>query len=218
MAIWATAVLYIAVLLLLCAYLYSDFFKKTWRWLKGSRVTYYIYESGFVKSTTKKLRTPADRIGINMKPKNQGVIEINQGWFRPPSTIYGDFHIGPWEITKAWRFGRGDDCECVNITDTRGLRVDTASGMINTYPSLQAMLDRIAELEKEHQVLVEGAVALRLRILGDKQRFRSPAVQQVREYLEMILKEVKKEDLERANPEAWGRRFVGQRPENATVR
>lgn len=173
---------------------------KFWHWLKGSSVTYYIDESGFVRSTTKKLRTPADRIGTNMKPNNQGVIEINQGWFRLSSTIYGDFHIGPWKIAKASKGCNaqgGFGADWVDLVDCSSLPVENALHLINKYSSLQALMiengnqhNRITELEKARTEPLAVLIALDTKMLHDKQRFRSPAAKEIHANIRFALREL----------------------------
>ena len=184
---------------------------KFFRWLKGSRTTYYLSEGGFVKSSTKKLRTPADRVGIDMKPSNQGVIEISRGWFRPSSAIYGDYHIGPWGIAKASRGcnaqgGSGGDW--VDLVDCSSLPVERALHLINKYTSLQALMlensnqrNRIAELEDKlvwteshRKTWLASLEAIRQEIESDRQQYRSQAAQKIRTRVEQVLEHAKSSD------------------------
>jgi len=187
------------------------FRKRYWRWLKGSRVSYYFSDGGLVRSSTKKLRTPADRVGIDMNPSNQGVIEISRGWFRSSSAIYGDYHLGPWGIAKASRScnaqgGSGGDW--VDLVDCSSLPVERALHLINKYTSLQALMlenrnqrNRIAELEdklvwtKSHRkTWLASLEAIRQEIESDRQQYRSQAAQKIRTRVEQVLEHAKSLD------------------------
>ncbi len=123
-------------------------FGKLWRWLKGSRVSYY-FESGyhgslglFAQNQTAKIREAGQRALLLV---SGFAIEISRGPWRRPSAIYGE---GPrfWTIVQDWQ---SNGVDWVRLEDMRGLRVKTALQMINRYPSLEALVDRIAELERE---------------------------------------------------------------------
>src|SRR3989338_9005150 len=165
-------------------------------WLKGSRTTYYLSESGFVKSSTKKLRTPAGRVGIDMNFSNQGVIEISRGGFRPSSAIYGDYHLGPWGIAKVsmgCNSQGGFGADWVDLRDRASLPVEMALRLINTYPSLQVMLHRIAELEsqlkesdRQRKKRWAGIKTVLTLINVDRNKYRSKTSEQIRKWLEIL--------------------------------
>ncbi len=193
--------------------------KQFFRWLKGSRTSYYL--EGPDDARNAKMASMPNRfktIGLY----HDSVIEINRGFWRRRSAIYGPAAKN-WKIVGIFRIMM--DVDCVELQGGLNLPVNKTLQLINTYSSLRAMLDRIAkqekriaDLDKEYKVIVDGIVALRARIIVERQRFRSPAVQKIRECLEMILGEVDKECFVQADPEAWERRFMGQRPENAPVK
>lgn len=161
------------------------------RWLKGSRKTHYLRNpdnpnQSEVLTTEQKLRIGAERI-VGFNP---GIhIEISRGPFRKSSQIYGRGQF--WMITQDWRDSNTD---WVRMEDTRGVRVGTALRMVNQYPSLEALIDRIAELERdlddacnEQEEWFAPIVALHQVILEDKQRYRSPAARRIRAYLEEVI-------------------------------
>lgn len=181
--------------------------KRLRSWLNGSRITYYQQYRGYglnIDSTSSKLRTKAQRKWAG-SICDGSVIEINRGLFRRQSAIYNHdvTHDGiwvpfgiphHWSIAKDWPIENVDQ---VSLTDTRGLPIETALRMINTYPSLQAMLDRITELESDLGEARErlcfwhsGAQALLEIIRKDKQRYRSPVAQKIRHCLEGLTAEL----------------------------
>jgi len=185
---------FVGVMILLSGFVIPHRWAQLYRWLKGSRRTYYIGQDGLVTCFHKKLRTPVDRVGIDMNPNNQGVIEINHGQFRHSSAIYGGCHIGPWKISKYWRWESWDGDDCLSLTDGHGLRADIALQMINAYPSLQAMLDRIAEQDMDLQISLlsrreyRSAIVAILKIIDDdKQKYRSRAAGNIRACLEDLI-------------------------------
>lgn len=213
MAILATGILYILFLLGLCDYLYMSSaglhsLRTFFRWLKGSRKTYYLGTRDIsplrsTDFTPEELARIADP-GVLAEP----VIEISRGLFRRRSAVYGK---AQWQIQKDWHeFGLDPvGADRVSLTDTRGLLVETALQLINTYSSLQAMLDRIAELEsrptrlelqnaednlflanERQQELAAAIIALREQILSDRQRYRGVVPQELRHDLQLILNEV----------------------------
>ena len=88
----------------------------------------------------------------------------------------------------------------MRLEDTRGLPLETALRLINTYSSLQAMLDeierqrkRIAELEQElasankrRQEWGAGIKAILQIVQLDRPRYRSKAAWHIRQCLESI--------------------------------
>ena len=183
----------LALLLLLCLAisLYSPELARLVKWLKGSRRTYYLFGEK-TESTIYPLeifRIPDSRIRRN-------TIEIGSGLLNIQSVICGpasDF----WRIAGSWHRERtGDWVRLEQVL--QGLPIETALRLINTYPSLQAMLDRIAELEKESlddkakiQELSAAICALFEQILSDKQRYRGAVALELRHDLETIINEAK---------------------------
>ena len=174
-------------------------FSRFWRWLKGSRASYYMIEGrNIVESTPYSLRTrPVWPVLPVFKYITGSVVEVNRGPFRRRSAIYGDA-AGNWEVVEV----NSGSYTRVGLRDlTMSLPVESALRLINTYPSLQAMLDeierqknQIVELEKQLEFAEkdkkEWTVKLRklvAKIIKDKQRFRSQAVQEIRESLEGVL-------------------------------
>lgn len=138
-------------------FFYPKFFSTIWYWLDGSRTTHYLRnpnspKQSEVKTTEQKLRIAAERI-VGFNPGIR--IEINQGSFRRRSRIYGQSYPPNWEITEVYWGG-----DSIELTGRIKLSIEKALRMVNAYSSLQAMLDRIAELE--HQVTnLEGLVRLK---------------------------------------------------------
>ena len=159
-----------------------------WRWLKGSRENYHL-SHGLIEIDSHRL------------DRNDGeswvvpTIEI----VRRPSGLFGGifgtrWYPQTWRIQKVWSgVAPKSPGDWVSLTDTQGLHVTDALRLVNTYPSLQAMLDRIAEIENqlsqanEHrQELNIGIQAVLNFINSDRQKFRSPTNQRVRELLEEV--------------------------------
>lgn len=161
-----------------------------YHWLKGSRKSYYFGANQRVVDSSENFRE-------SIRP----VIEINRGLFRRRSAIYGS---GPrhWQVADV-SVGR-DGTNWIELQERRGLVVGRALELINTYPSLQAMLDRIAELEKagaeqkmritkiekerDEQRFVRrslefGVSALLKKIEADRQRFRSEPSKRIKQCL-----------------------------------
>ena len=159
-----------------------------WRWLKGSRENYHL-SHGLIEIDSHRL------------DRNDGeswvvpTIEI----VRRPSGLFGGifgtrWYPQTWRIQKVWSgVAPKSPGDWVSLTDTQGLHVTDALRLVNTYPSLQAMLDRIAELEKNLKVANTRRVELRAMvrallevIQGDRQKYRSQAAQHIRVFLEEV--------------------------------
>mgnify|MGYP001580633141 CR=1 FL=1 len=161
---------------------------RLFRWLNGSRKNYHL-SHGLIEIDSHRL------------DRNDGeswvvpTIEI----VRRPSGLFGGifgtrWYPQTWRIQKVWSgVAPKSPGDWVSLTDTQGLHVTDALRLVNTYPSLQAMLDRIAEIENqlsqanEHrQELNIGIQAVLNFINSDRQKFRSPTNQRVRELLEEV--------------------------------
>ena len=149
-------------------------------WLKGSRKIYFIDLSGNVRSDSGSFSYILDWA-------KGTVIETSHGFLRWRSAIYGEAEQN-WRVTsdRAWP----NTLRWVYLKERRGLRIEDALLLINTYPSLQAMLDRIAELEKASVEPLAVLRALDLKMLDDKQRFRSPAVKEIHANIRFALREI----------------------------
>ncbi|MDP3697551.1 MAG: hypothetical protein Q8R55_06080 [Candidatus Taylorbacteria bacterium] len=112
------------------------------------------------------------------------VIEISHGFLRRRSAIYGPYRLH-WRMVE--------DKPMICLADRKGLSVEAALRLINTYPSLQAMLDRINELEQELKTANSvrqdwnAATYVLLRIIqADRQFYRSKSSEHIRECLEIV--------------------------------
>jgi len=190
-------------------------FVEFFRWLKGSRMSHYLtttpgYEKVYTTHPGYKLRTEGQRRSF-YKIKLGSIIEISHGFLRRRSAIYGEAAKN-WRVTsdRAWP----NTLRWVYLKDKRGMRIEDALPLINIYPSLQAMLDRIAELEKELRSTEASLENRNNRVLElekdlahaedkrkqwwatikavlciineDKPRYRSTPAKHIREYLESV--------------------------------
>ena len=189
---WALVVLSVLALVSVLVLLFKDEWRKFFRWLKGFRKIYYRQHHPCyglqVYSCPNRLRA------IDWSCVDGSVIEINRGPFRRRSAIYGpaaDF----WRIAGSWHRERtGDWVRLEQVL--QGLKVEVALQFINTYPSLQAMLDRIDELGRERlddkakiQELSAAICALYKQIISDRQRYRGAVALELRHDLETIINE-----------------------------
>lgn len=108
-----------------------------WAWLKGSRTSYFLNLARSLEFGSGSARP--DMYGIS-----SSVIEVNRGLFRR-NKIHELGHTY-WQITAVSPKESGNPL--VDLQDSKGLRMDEALQVVSHYPSLQAMLDRIAELER----------------------------------------------------------------------
>ena len=159
-------------------------------WLQGSRTSYYINSTGMVAHTHWRLRTVNQWKIYGGVDIDASVIEISSGFWRRRSAIYGPAAKN-WKIAGIYRIMM--EVDCVELEGLSGVPVETALKIINAYPSLQAMLDRIAELEKNLKVANTRRVELRAMvrallevIQGDRQKYRSRAAQHIRVFLEEV--------------------------------
>ena len=130
------------------------------RWLRGSRTTFYLLSTNYHWTTKDRLRKYVDR---GKYPTVIGqVIEISQGLFRRRSGIYGP-NPCDW---KVYASSPRMIYDLVFLRDTKGLSAETALRVVNQYPSLQAMLDRIAELELQLEASEERCSNLRFYATG----------------------------------------------------
>ena len=174
------------------------------RWLKGSRTTYYFQRQTNLKGlkskvyqTSAKLRTDNDLQDFCHHNGYDVVglrLELNQGVFRQRSAIYGG---GLWAIL---RYYHGGFFNRVFLKDEEGLIEEDTLQFINTYPSLQAVLNRIEELEKQlvraedrRQEWFAALEALRRIIESDRQRYRSSAAGTIRSYIGSVQRAAKSE-------------------------
>ncbi len=203
------------------------------RWLKGNRITYYFQRQTNLKGlksevyqTSAKLRTDNDlqdfchRNGYDVVGLR---LELNQGVFRQRSAIYGGGVPMRWKITRTGKdisdVAGNPDVDWVKLNDCQGLPVETALQLINTYPSLQAMLDRIEELEKASVEPLAALRALDNKMLDDKRRFRSPAAKEIHANIRFALREIFVSGIT-SNPTkpvaVWMERF--EKPEAKVIR
>lgn len=151
-------------------------------WLKGSRTSYYISANGL------RLEKSSD----NRRESIQPVIEINRGLFRRKSAIYGS-HAKNWKIMRSWNWKDGDGRDCISLGDTKGLRAEVALKLIEKHESIQDILDRVDELERQLSetkekfenfgINVEAIIHI---VKGDKQRYRAPAALRIQRCLESL--------------------------------
>lgn len=195
--LWLYLIFEIAVAMIFFAWLNGDL-KKIWRWLKGSRVSYYL--------VNEEIKSVPRRIGAEERIdhlRGIPVMEIGRKRFKARGTIL-DFGENHFQILKVHKVNTGIG-DWVYLKDQVGLPLEESLHMINLYPSLQAMLDRIAELEsrptqlelqaakdnlflanKQRQDWHAGTIAILRLIDGDKQRYRSQAAKSIRENLEYL--------------------------------
>ncbi|MBI2062563.1 MAG: hypothetical protein HYT64_02655 [Candidatus Yanofskybacteria bacterium] len=167
------------------------------KWLKGSRKTYYLGSRDIsplrsTNTTLEELTRIADPGVIT-----ESMIEISRGPFRRRSAIYGSAAKN-WKLVGSWLDHEGGGV--VELQDTFGITLGNVLRLINTYPSLQAMLNendsqkkRIAELEKELSETRESFSNLHADVeavikvvKNDKQKYRAPAAQRIQHCLEEI--------------------------------
>lgn len=190
--------------------------EKFFRWLKGTRKTYFIDYNNMTHETTDKLRGFHDFIhlgSITGTTVGSG-IEIGRGFLRRRSAIYGLAEKN-WQLIKA--SVNDGCCGVVELRDKQGVILEDALHLINTYPSLQAMLDRIAELEHQlneseyiNQGTREGISAILSLINEDRQKYRSKAAENIRVWLERLATAYKLKNHAEPKPtqvEAWKRTF-----------
>jgi len=150
------------------------------RWLKGSRMSFYLRPSNG---------------GLGYQSCNMrgailhSVIELSRGPFRRRSAIYG-------KNSKNWKVVVGHwDKNCIEIQEREGISVtvEEALRLVTQYSSLHDILDRIAELEREcntgsiRRSELRAIVRALLEIINaDRQKYRSQAVQHIREFLEQV--------------------------------
>ncbi len=170
-------------------------FVEFFRWLKGSRMSFFLLPSSGNLEFCK----------LNMRGAiSHSVIELCRGPFRRRSTLYG-LNSENWKVAVGhW------DVNSIELQDRKGLPTKTALKLVNKYSSLQAMLDRIAELEKVGTEPLAILRALDIKMLDDKQRFRSPAVKEIHANIRFALRELFVEGL-LTNPNGsvanWMQRF-----------
>lgn len=181
------------------------------KWLIGSRRTYFQQGPTTVSlawkavgnSTEKNLCVSAERV-LGFNPG--AVIEVNQGILRRRSAIH---HSKWWRLNQVV-YGWMDNTDRIGITlcDEQGVSVEAALRLINSYPSLQAMLDRIVQLEIELETTnarnrelersleaanerrtewMSATCALRLLIRENKRLYRAPSAMHLLKCLEAIL-------------------------------
>lgn len=148
-----------------------------WRWLKGSRKIYFWIDNKEIGSCRNR---PTESCQRNF-------VEINRGPLRRRSGIYGPAAEN-WEVEP---LGTGD-LICLSSKEVNH-PID-ALRLINTYPSFQAMLNRIAELEgkletanSRRQDMLAAFYTLRQIMVADKQRFRSPAAQNIAKSVSRVI-------------------------------
>ncbi len=174
---------------------FPDLRATIWRWLKGSRTTYYFPRKAdghpplaFTASNIRKdhhryLHTDGE------------AIEINRGFWRRRSRVHSFYYTG-WKIAKVYH---GDDLKDIRVVlnNRNTLSVERALRLVNDYGSLDQMLRRIEKLEGElatvrlqAQVgsdLWWASIKAILKIIeDDKNRYRSSAAGRIRECLEYI--------------------------------
>ncbi len=200
----------VSVFILLVYFSYNglDHVPKVFRWLKGSRKSYYL-SNKFEIETDKELLgslTTRSEFGIG-----GSIIEISRGPFRRRSAIYGPAAKN-WKIDGDW-FNSFVDLQhgyCVSLIDNHGLPIEQALRLINTYPSLQAMLDRIANLEAEllharSKVAERAAVlqALDQKLTADKQRFRGSPAKEIQANIRFALRKMGEQNVYRQSVDVW---------------
>jgi len=168
---------------------------RIWCWLKGSEIIYWLGDGGG------RLKLSRNR-GFFLANLNANAIRIIRGPFRRRSVIHG-IASSYWQIAGEWE--RELCGQRISLKSSYGLPVETALKLINTYPSLQAMIDRIAELEsrptqlemqtvkdnlflanERRQEWSDGVAAILSLTDKDRQRYRSKAAENIRKRLEYL--------------------------------
>jgi len=228
--LWLYLIFEIVVVLIFLAWLFGDL-KKIWHWLKGSRTTYFLDRRGYFISTPARLRTDKQRDHYNWRGNlmtdywNSGSnIEVSRGSFRRRSAIYGPAAKN-WKIAKAslgCNAQGGFGADWVDLVDRSSLPVERALELINKDDSsLQGLMIenarqryRITELERELALSNENkdealAVlrALEFKILDGKQRFRSPAAQEIRANIRFAFREMGTRSLVGCRVDKWRAKF-----------
>ena len=150
--------------------------RSLWSWLKGSRMNFFVSSTGDLVSCSSGSGTSA-----------HPVVEISRGPFRRRNAFYGK-NSDNWKVAVGHWY-----VNSIELQDRRGLPVKTALELVKRYPSLQAMLDQIAELEKElasaNKRRQEWGAAIKavLQVIQlDRPRYRSKAAWHIRKCLESI--------------------------------
>lgn len=195
----ATVILWVGVLLLLCDYLYVGFWKKSWRWLKGPRISYYLDEKGELRQSSERLRTDIERKRAGVAG---AVIEVVKTPFRMKATIYGGSDLLFLSIDRVKEYPSYGPI--IYLKDSLGLTIEDSLLAINKYPAIQVLLNlayvdlevkkkRIAELEKDlaetrklFSYLHADVEAVIKAVKNDKQRYRAPAALRMQHCLEKI--------------------------------
>ncbi len=157
------------------------------RWLKGSRINYH-WKNGAVETSTHE---PDNRSWPYVWSWCYPTIEFVRKPFRRLSV---SLHGSRW-YPPEWRIGRPAGRKHVSdtVSLTSNVLAKTAIQIFGSYPSLQAMLDRITELERElesankrRQEWGAGIKAILQIVQLDRPRYRSKAAWHIRQCLESI--------------------------------
>jgi len=176
------------------------------RWLKGLSESYGLDQSsGELKIISRPLRRDVQRKDCGLQST---VIEVRrillfQNWAK----IFG-------EGAEHWKIARvsGPAGRDLHLIDLDGLGISAALRTVNMGKPLEGLLDRIDELEHQvkhlqkvedhaderRQESLAAIFALRRIIQNDKQRYRSPAAQNIASYIELVIS--KAQEMREPNP------------------
>jgi len=156
-----------------------------YRWLKGSRRSYYL-DDGIIRE-------------LEPEKSYQGtisttIIEITERLFWKRAMIHGK-NSGRWIISKIEK-NPMDGSHILFLQDRGGQSIETVLKAVNSGLSFPVLNDRIAELEREHKVDVAkfqevsaAIIVLREQILSDKQRYRGTVALELRRDLQAVIDE-----------------------------
>jgi len=134
-------------------------------WFWGHRSSYSLFEGDNkeIKVSTSNLKLRSDSSRYRHAVYGP-VLEVNHGFWRRRSAIYGSGWR--WKIWRTNYSRKKSAGEFVHLFDVWGLTPETALRLVNRYESLEAMLNRIAELELQLEASEERCSNLRFYATG----------------------------------------------------
>lgn len=168
----------------LCGFFFWPRIVQFYHWLKGSRKLYTIRHDSLYECMWGDL------------PWAGNIIEFISHPFFPKAILHGkaskDWRVGKVSLgldAPYLRFGAGR----INLVDRNNLSIEQALRIANNYSSLQAMLDRIAELERQlkeserqRKKRWAGIRAILELINLDRSKYRSQSSERIRRWLEIV--------------------------------
>ncbi len=188
---------------------------RIYKWLKGSRTTYYKPHTldpkeGRIASTKVSLRKGLDMFLVTFG----SVIEINRGFWRRPSVIH-KMYPSSWEIGKTFKSLSSTGIDTIELRDPSAMSVDLALHIVNGYSSIESMFNEIEELKKkldardrnEGGILAAISVIHNYLVAGKTDRYRSQVVAGIREDIEVVLNTYLRKDSSKEDITEWEERL-----------